>query len=106
MGKKEENTDFECAVCKKYVIRLQNGTYRNHCPFCLGSLHVDSVIPGDRKSSCQGVMLALRMIRHGKKGWQIVHKCTKCGLEKVNKIAEGDPQSDDWAKIVLLSQKL
>jgi hypothetical protein len=103
MGKKEENTNFECAVCRSCVIPLQHGSYRNHCPFCLSSLHVDDAIPGDRKSLCHGIMKAYRLKYSGKKGWQILHKCQKCGQEKLNLIAEGDAQSDDWSMIVKLS---
>jgi DNA-directed RNA polymerase subunit RPC12/RpoP len=105
MGKKEENTDFECMVCQKQVMKLQNGSYRNHCPFCLSSLHVDEKVPGDRKSACLGIMIGDQLKFSGKKGWQIVHKCKKCGTEKVNKIAEGDNQSDDWAEVVKLTQR-
>lgn len=105
MGKKEENTNFICVVCHEHVMPLMNGTYRNHCPFCLSSLHVDEQTPGDRKSTCHGIMKAFRVKFSGKKGWQIVHKCMKCGTEKVNKIAEGDVQSDDWTMIVALSQE-
>lgn len=104
MGKKEENTAFMCVVCKHNVAPLQNGSYRNHCPHCLSSLHVDAGIPGDRKSECHGIMKACSVKYHAKKGWQIVHKCTKCGTEKINKIAEGDAQSDDWSMIVHLSR--
>ncbi|WDF05905.1 RNHCP domain-containing protein [Shouchella hunanensis] len=32
-----------------------NGSYRNHCPFCLYSKHQD-IIPGDRASTCGGLM--------------------------------------------------
>ncbi len=102
MGRKEENTHFNCVECGRSVLPLQNGSYRNHCPFCLSSLHLDDVTPGDRKSTCGGVMRACRLIK-SKKGWQLVHKCTKCHVEKVNKIAEGDAQSDDFAEIVRLS---
>lgn len=105
MGKKEENTDFICVVCFKYVMSLQHGSYRNHCPFCLSSLHVDDVTPGDRDSTCLGIMKAHRLSFKGKKGWQIIHKCMRCSVEKLNKIAEGDVQSDDWMKIIKLSQE-
>jgi hypothetical protein len=27
---------------------------------------------------------------HSKKGWQIVHRCQKCGIEKVNRTAPDD----------------
>jgi hypothetical protein len=105
MGKKEENSHFICVVCLQHVMPLRNGSYRNHCPFCLSSLHVDDLIPGDRKSICHGIMSACRVKFNGKKGWQIVHKCMKCGTEKVNMIAEGDVQADDWIQIVLLSRE-
>lgn len=102
MGKKEENTAFVCVVCQRNVMPLKNGSYRNHCPFCLSSLHVDSIAPGDRNSRCHGVMKAYGIKFTGKKGWQIIHKCQRCGTVKVNKIAEGDPQSDDWEEILKL----
>jgi len=105
MGKKEENTDFTCVVCQRYVMPLKNGSYRNHCPFCLSSLHVDDKLPGDRKSVCHGVMQAQGLRFNGKKNWQIVHKCIKCGSVKINKIAEGDVQSDNWMEIIRLSQE-
>lgn len=105
MGKKEENTHFVCAICRQDVVPLQNGSYRNHCPFCLGSIHVDNK-PGDRDSSCKGIMTAYRLIYSGKKGWQIIHKCQRCGIEKVNKIADGNVQPDDWSTLIALSQKI
>jgi hypothetical protein len=105
MGRKEENSHFMCAVCEQQVMPLRHGSYRNHCPFCLSSVHVDDVTPGDRKSLCHGIMRANRLKFSGKKGWQIVHTCMKCGVEKRNKIAEGDAQSDDWSKIVQLSRE-
>ena len=104
MGKKEENTDFVCIACERYVTRLHSGSYRNHCPFCLSSLHVDGAVPGDRNSSCHGVMIACGLHFHTKKGWQIVHRCTKCHVEKINKIVENDVQSDDWSKIIEISK--
>lgn len=103
MGKKEENTGFICKNCCQVVLPLQNGGYRNHCPFCLSSLHVDESFPGDRKSSCLGLMEAVGVRCCKNKGWQIIHRCKTCGVERVNKIAERDVQSDNWAKIVGLS---
>lgn len=103
MGKKEENTNFICVVCSKHVMALQNGSYRNHCPFCLSSLHVDDVTPGDRANICHGIMKAFRLSHNGKKGWQITHKCIKCGKEQLNLVAQNDIQPDDWAEVVQLS---
>lgn len=103
MGRKEENRDFVCVVCKKQVTRLMFGSYRNHCPFCLSSLHVDEALPGDRKSSCYGIMKACGVYFHTKKGWQIMHRCVNCHAEKMNKIVDKDLQPDDWDQIVELS---
>lgn len=104
MSKKEENVHFICTNCKNHVLPLENGSYRNHCPFCLASIHVDNK-PGDRKSLCRGLMIPCKLIYKGNKGWQIIHKCKKCGHEKANKIAEGCVQPDDWEFIIRLSQQ-
>ena len=32
------------------------GRHRNHCPYCLYSLHVDGRVPGDRDSECRSRM--------------------------------------------------
>ena len=104
MGRKEENVPFTCISCKKYVLPLHNGSYRNHCPFCLSSLHVDNK-PGDRKSLCKGIMIPYKLIYSSKKGWQIIHKCKSCNAEKANKIAEATVQADNWDSVVALSQK-
>jgi hypothetical protein len=102
MGKKEENASFSCICCQKTVLPLQNGSYRNHCPFCLTSVHVD-IKDGDRKNQCNGLMVANNVLYHSKKGWQLVHKCQKCGAEKVNIVADGTVQPDDWEAITQLS---
>lgn len=51
MKKRILNTAFVCQNCKREVLPIQNGSYRNHCPFCLFSLHVDGEVPGDRKKT-------------------------------------------------------
>ncbi len=48
-------------------------------------------------------MIACKILLHAKKGWQVIHKCQKCGIEKANKIAENDQQSDDWQLLIKLS---
>ena len=50
-------------------------------------------------------MIPFKLIYKGNKGWQIVHKCKKCGHKKANKIAEGCVQPDDWEFIIRLSQQ-
>lgn len=101
MSKKTENCAFICANCGKEVLPLTNGSYRNHCPHCLYSLHVDNT-PGDRASNCKGLMKPIGVIYHSKKGYQIQHKCEKCGFERTNKIAELTLMPDDFNQIIKL----
>ena len=91
---KSENQGFICLNCGANVEKLTNGSYRNHCPFCLYSLHVD-IIPGDRQNDCKGLMKPIRIEYNSKKGFQIVHKCTICGITQKNKIAENTVQEDN-----------
>lgn len=81
---------FTCAHCGKSVEPLEHGSYRNHCPYCLYSLHVDKNGPGDRASTCLGLMHPERIEQDGKKGWMIVHICNKCKKTIPNKAAEDD----------------
>ena len=67
MTKKTENTGFNCQNCAAAVLPITSGSYRNHCPYCLHSLHVDDT-PGDRQSSCGAVMAPVRVTRHNRKG--------------------------------------
>ena len=100
-----KNVGFECAHCGAPVAPLANGSYRNHCPYCLYSLHVD-VNPGDRASECRGVLEPLAVDYRRKKGWIIVHKCQRCGAERRNKAALDDAVlPDDYDLIVALSQR-
>ena len=94
MSHKTENTGFICQHCGKEVLPLTDGSYRNHCPFCLYSLHVD-ITPGDRACNCGGLMEPIKIIYNSKKGYQIVHRCQKCGFERNNKISEDPRQPDD-----------
>ena len=89
MSRKTENEGFICNNCGAAVQPLTNGSYRNHCPYCLYSLHLDN-IPGDRSNNCFGIMKPIGIRYNGKKGWQIVHRCQTCGAEKVNRVAPDD----------------
>lgn len=99
MGRERENTGFHCVVCGESVRRLTNGSYRNHCPFCLSSLHVDDRMPGDRASRCGGVMDAVAVSR-SRKGWQLLHRCRRCGLTKSNRAAVETDQPDDLELLI------
>ncbi len=80
---------FTCEHCGKHVEDLTSGSYRNHCPYCLWSKHVDRDGPGDRASSCQALMAPIELDQRGGKGWMIVHECTACG-KKIPNIAAPD----------------
>lgn len=83
---------FTCQHCAKKVERLGKG-YRNHCPYCLYSVHVDAEVPGDRASTCHGLMKPIRLERGNRKGYlgfDVVHRCERCKKEIKNLLAEGD----------------
>ena len=103
MSRKTENTGFTCENCGREVEPLSNGSYRNHCPFCLYSRHVD-VRPGDRQSACGGLMKPVGLGHKGGKGLQIAHVCLRCGHESVNAVAENTTQPDDIYTLVALCE--
>jgi DNA-directed RNA polymerase subunit RPC12/RpoP len=103
MSRSTENTGFVCASCGRRVEPLTNGSYRNHCPFCLHSLHVD-IVPGDRRNPCRGLMAPVGL-RDGKKGFQIAFRCRRCGVSGVNRIAEDTLQPDDFDLLLKIMQQ-
>ncbi|MET8824494.1 RNHCP domain-containing protein [Streptomyces sp. NPDC004610] len=83
--------DFRCVSCRLEVSADAPGTaHRNHCPYCLASLHVDHRIPGDRASPCRGRMEALGMSVRPDGEWMIIHQCRSCGGLSANRIAGDD----------------
>ena len=101
MSRKIENTGFTCVNCGMDVVALTNGSYRNHCPFCLFSLHIDDLV-GDRQSSCLGQMRPTGVVYNSKKGYQIVHVCQKCNFKRLNRIAENTEMPDDFSVLLKL----
>ncbi len=101
MTRATQNVGFICALCGKNVLPLTNGSYRNHCPSCLYSKHVDEK-PGDRKNPCNGLMEPIGLRFNSKKGYQVVHRCTRCGEIKVNRIARNTVQPDDLDELMSL----
>lgn len=101
LSKKSENLPFICENCGKFVKMLTNGSFRNHCPFCLFSKHLDNK-PGDRENICGGLMQPVGIRLSSKKGQQILHKCLRCGIEKLNKIALSTEQEDNMDLIIKL----
>lgn len=88
--------DFICEYCHTKV----NGDgYTNHCPQCLYSKHVD-VNPGDRYSSCQGLMEPIGIEPKGDK-MIILHRCLQCKTIKRNRTSS----SDDFSTILRLMEE-
>lgn len=93
----KNDSGFICGHCEKEVPPLVYSS-RNHCPFCLWSLHVDR-LPGDRACECRGLMKPYVVSSHPKKGFVITHKCTLCGEEKNNR----SQQDDDMDLLIRLT---
>ncbi len=94
---------FVCRHCKSAVSAESYGTrQRNHCPYCLWSLHVDES-PGDRSSACHSLMepIGIWVKRDGE--WAIIHRCCACGVLRTNRVAGDD---DAWAMMSLAAKPL
>lgn len=81
---------FTCEYCGRATDPLGKGTYRDHCPACLHSKHVDRDGPGDRLSACQGLLEPTAIDQDSKKGVMIVYRCLKCGKSSRNRAAPDD----------------
>jgi hypothetical protein len=81
---------FTCEHCGKQVEPIAHGSYRNHCPYCLYSKHVDSEGPGDRASTCGGLMKPVALDQRSGKGFMIIHECIRCGKQIPNRAAADD----------------
>lgn len=92
------NEEFECQNCHQHNPKLA-GSCRNHCKYCLYSLHLDKESPGDRLSDCHHLMAPISISKNKKKGWMIHHQCQKCAKEIPNKAAE----DDNFEQIIALS---
>lgn len=95
----KNDDSFICANCGRHVEPLGYSS-RNHCPFCLWSLHVDEN-PGDRASECGGLMFPLRVETDARKGYIIVHKCQRCGAVKRNRAAHLAKNQPDDIKLLI-----
>ncbi len=94
------NDGFICEFCQKKVDPIvYGGSYRNHCPYCLYSKHVDGQTPGDRLSGCLGLMKPIGVFTRKTGEYVLIHQCLKCKFERYNRIA-GD---DDFKLITDLS---
>ena len=57
---------------------------------CLTAKHVDDVTPGDRASTCHGLMPASGVSGPNPDTLVITHTCQRCGKVSRNKLAEDD----------------
>lgn len=80
---------------------VTNGSFRNHCPACLWSRHLD-VRPGDRAANCGGLMRPVSLDHRPGKGNVIVHRCVRCREVRVNRVARDTAQPDDLDVIMSL----
>lgn len=83
------NDGFICDACGKNVPPA-SGTFRNHCPFCLTSKHVDDTVPGDRDASCHGLMRPIAAEGTDPDFIDIIHRCEKCEKTIRNRRASDD----------------
>ena len=95
----KNDSGFICANCGKEVLPLGKSS-RNHCPFCLHSLHLD-VNPGDRASECMGKMRPVSALPDPKKGYIIIHRCEKCGAERRCRAAHDAKVQPDNIKLII-----
>ena len=88
MDEKRFQRKIEDFVCEHCGMKVTGSGYTNHCPRCLWSKHVD-VNPGDRKAACGGMMEPMRL-EGSSPDYVIMHRCTRCNLERRNKVASLD----------------
>ncbi len=99
------NEGFTCGHCSREVPPTAQTTPRNHCPFCLWSLHVD-INPGDRANPCKGLLRPIGIHTHTKKSYVIVHQCQRCGERCRSKaILKDGNAADDMDLIIELAGK-
>ena len=79
---------FTCYNCGIEVLPL-GYTARDHCPKCLHSIHLD-INPGDRASNCKGHLIPIGIEKNKKRGYKILYKCDKCGMNTKNIMATDD----------------
>ena len=94
----ELDEEFICINCEKKVPKL-NYSSRDHCPYCLYSLHVD-INPGDRQNTCKGILEPIG-IEKFKDTYKIIYKCQSCKELHKNIMAK----DDNYDEILKISSK-
>lgn len=83
------NDGFVCEACGRNVPPAP-GTFRNHCPACLTSKHVDDTLPGDRRSTCFGSMPTIAYEGTDSNRLDLIQQCNICGQVRRNRTAPDD----------------
>ena len=91
--------NFICKNCGKEINKL-GYTARDHCNYCLCSLHVDN-LPGDRSNNCHGLLKPIGIEKY-RDTYKIIYKCEKCGQIHKNIMAN----DDNMDLIIELSKKI
>ena len=100
-NEKRAEDDFLCKVCGRTVMQASTGSrHRNHCPYCLYSIHLDN-IPGDRRANCGGIMEPIGVWARRDGEWAVIHRCSICGVLHSNRIAA----DDDAVKLLMIALK-
>ncbi len=86
-----ESDGFRCRHCGQHAGPARfGGRHRNHCSYCLHSLHVDGTTPGDRASDCRSRMAPVGVFARRNGEQAIVHRCLGCGFERHCRVAADD----------------
>lgn len=93
---------FTCEACGREV-PPHGRSARDHCPFCLRSVHVDGDVPGDRAAACGGRLEPVS-VDHANGRVTIVYRCRRCGVARRCRAAEGIDVPDDPQAIARVGQ--
>lgn len=100
MQQKRFQRRVENFLCEQCGAHVPGNGYRNHCPRCFTSKHVD-VNPGDRLAECGGRMPVVEVqLDHGEQ--VLVQQCVQCGHRRRNKLQD----DDDMTALARLSKSL
>lgn len=87
-----QHAPIVCCHCGRPFPTDAPGTrHRNHCPYCLWSLHLD-IVPGDRAADCHQPMEPVGVALRPDGEWLLVHRCQRCGAVRLNRIAGDDDE--------------
>lgn len=94
---------FTCVACGAEV-PPHGRSARDHCPVCLRGLHVDGDVPGDRASTCGGVLEPVAAIQESGR-WVLMYACARCGASRRNQVLMDGEPPDDWPSVVALAAR-